>query len=401
MVVVAAPVITGGNLVVQNPPELSQEIQGNTQTKMDDEKNWIQRKKEEMDNYIAQKKEEFETWKLKMQIKFEKVIAFGKTMLMIARFYPIIILVLIILAFFGKPLEYIMLFIAALIVTILYGVVYIFGVDVIRVIPYTLYNAVVYLIPYLAYAILILVVFVLITFFIAILAAINSFGGCIQDWVLCDNSPEAWFKTPSYQYGNRFHRGFFCSKPCMARYAPDGPDGEKCKRIYMYQPSYCPNAEIMRIYSGHSRSDLIPYFLDYNTNDVRYFLKSPHDREAILKEHYLKKNKFNRQCQEAMLPYNELTLNMCSSLDALQKSGKLSATDALKLSKVCKEAYCGIYSTGKGDNYTSKVLNYPFCAGRASSSSLNQSQLIKQVCKVLALIMVFIIILFLCLRLLF
>ena len=324
----------------------------------------------------------------KLKRAAERVSNFMKSFMMIARFYPIIVLVLIILAFFGKPLEYIMLFVSAIIVTILFGIVYILGIDYIRVVPFTLYNIVVYLVPLLAYTVIIFLVFLIVSLIILFLAGFNmAFSGILQDLLKCQNSPEAWFKTPNYHLKNEYSRGFFCGRPCMARYKPDGAN---CKKMIKQQSSYCAIPEIMRIFTGYSRSDAIPYFLNVNTNDFRYLSKQPHQREAILKNNYLNKVKYITECNDkAFQPFFDMTLNMCSSIDTMTNSGKLTSKQADVFRTVCKQAYC------------TSISNYPFCAKPADSNSMNGAQFVKQLCKIFSILIVFFLVLIMALKFIF
>ena len=305
---------------------------------------------------------------------------FVKTMKMIARFYPLIILVLVILAFFGKPLEYIMLFLGGVIVSILWIFIWILDQDVVAVIPYCLYQFFVYLVPYLVYAVVMLTVFLIVTLFCGILAAINALThGALKNWVLCQNSPESWFKTSSFQDNNRHKRSFFCSKPCGTRFKPDGD--ETCKRLDKTQPSFCPQAEIMRLYTKYSTGDSPSYYKDYNTNNPKFLSKEPREREILLKNYYIKQVNFNKTCQEAMKPYTDITLNICSNLDMLENTKKLDKGTILKLKNVCSQTYCNASSS------------YPFCSSKAKSSDIDMSQLVKQIIKIIAIITVFFILL--------
>lgn len=301
----------------------------------------------------------------------------AKTFAMVARFYPLIMVALIILAFFGQPLEYIMLFISGIIVSILWVFVYILGLPIVNIIPYTFYFIAVYLLPLLAYTIILIIVFLLITFLCGILAVINkATGGSLNKWLICDNSPTSWYTTSSYQLQNMYRRSFFCVKPCAARYEPDGDNN--CKRVDSYQPSFCPQAEIMRIYSGNT-NDSVPYFLDYNVTNPSFILKEPKDREELLKKHYIKKTTFLNNCNEPMKPYNNISLNICANLDNFERNKTFNKAYIEKMRIACKQAYCN------------SDTNYPFCSVKVNSASNNPSILIKQIIKIIALTIVFVI----------
>jgi hypothetical protein len=159
--------------------------------------------------------------------------------------------------------------------------------------------------------------------------------------------------------------------------------------MYKYQPAYCPPAEIMRIYTGYNRGDRVYKFKEFNQNDIKFLMKSPQDREKLLRDHYLKQIKYLDMCEEPMKPYKDITLNICANLDNLEKTNMLKPKHVKKLREVCYQGYCN------------SKTNYPFCAKKANSSDLDMSQLIKQLCKILAIVTIFIILIVFILTLLY
>jgi hypothetical protein len=305
------------------------------------------------------------------------MIKLAKTFAMVARFYPIILVALIILAFFGQPLEYIMLFISGIIVSILWVFVYILGLPIINIIPYTLYFLAVYFLPLMAYTIILIIVFLIVTLLCGVLAALNvATGGSLNKWLICDNSPTSWYTTSSYHLDNKYRRSFFCGKPCGARYEPDGDSN--CKKVDSSQPSFCPQAEIMRIYSGN-KNDSVPHFLDYNTTDPLFTLKTSKERKELLKEHYMKKMTFLNNCSGPLKTYNNVSLNICANLDNFEKNETFNKGYIEKMRIVCKQAYCN------------SGTNYPFCSVKANAETNDPSILIKQIIKIIALTLVFVI----------
>jgi hypothetical protein len=377
--------VMGGPVINMNPVEAAQMAAEQANDIQDQTKNFIQRIVEWIMTKFKYSKEDVDKIKVGIQHKSERfqdlvkwAATFTKTAAMMARFYPLIIVALIILAFFGKPLEYIMLFIAAIVVSILWVIIYILGLPVVRVIPYIPYNLVMYAIPYVLYSVIILTVFAIVSLFCLILAFFNWISEeKLQHMILCQNSPEAWYQIPSYHLDNIYKRSFFCVKPCGSRYEPDGDD--LCKKMYKYQPAYCPPAEIMRMYTKFNTGDRVHYFKEYNQNDIKYLMKSPPEREKILKDHYLKQVKFLDKCSEPMKQYKDMTLNICSNLDTLEKNKIFNPKEIKRLREVCYQGYCNSSS------------NYPFCSSKANSSDIDMSQLVKQICKILAIVTIFII----------
>lgn len=312
--------------------------------------------------------------------------AFNKTMRMIARFYPLILLVLIVLAFFGKPLEYIMLFLAAIIVSIIWIIVYIFGLNILRVVPYMFYNFFAVTVPTIIFALVSLGIFLIIFLVCLILAIINkATGGSLKHLVLCQNSPEAWFKISSFHQkdNNKFKRGFFCSKPCGKRYKPDDLTGAFCEKLPGDTPGFCPNAEIMRLYTGFKRSDRPYTFKMYDTKNPKYYSKAPFLREDILMRSFLRRKELLEKCEKPMAKYRDLTLNICSSTDAYLKSNYAGMDDKTikKLRNVCGLAFC------------SAKNNYPFCNKLTNSTHMDSSEFVKQVIKIITTIILFMVVL--------
>lgn len=311
--------------------------------------------------------------------------AFNKTMLMIARFYPLILLVLIILAFFGKPLEYIMLFLAAIIISIIWIIVFIFGLNILRVVPYLFYNIFAVTAPTIIFALVSLGIFLIIFVVCLILAIINkATGGSLKHLVLCQNSPEAWFKFSSFHQkdSNKFKRGFFCSKPCGKRYKPDDLTGAFCEKLPGDTPGFCPSAEIMRLYTGFKRSDRPYTFKMYDTKNPRYYSKTPLLREDILMRSFLRRKELLEKCEKPMAKYKDLTLNICSSTDAYLKSNYAGLDDKTikKLRNVCGLAFC------------SSKNNYPFCNKLTNSTNMDSSEFVKQVIKIITAIILFMVV---------
>lgn len=312
--------------------------------------------------------------------------AFNKTMLMIARFYPLIVLVLIILAFFGKPLEYIMLFLAAVIVSIAWIIVYIFGRNVLRVVPYFFYNAIAVVLPTLIFALVSIGIFLLILVICVILGIVNkSTGGSLKHLILCQNSPEAWFKNNAVHYkdGNKYKRGFFCSKPCAKRYKPDDLSGTFCEKLPRDTPGFCPNAQVMRLYTGFNRKDRPYTFKSYNTRNPKYYSKTPLMREDLLRGSFFRKKEVLERCSRPMQKYNDLTLNICSSTDTYLKTRHAGLDDQSikKLRNACGMAFCSAKS------------NYPFCNKLTNSSMMDSSEFVKQVIKIITAIILFFVLL--------
>lgn len=309
---------------------------------------------------------------------------FKRTMLIVFEFYSLVILARVILGFFSAPLEFIMLGIACIILSIVYVIWFILSLPPIYIIPYLIYFFVIYVIPWIVYCIVIIVLFAIISLVCLVLAGINWIsGGSLKDIVLCQNSPAAWYETPNHHLKNKNERGIFCSKSCLSGYAPDST-GLFCSPLDRSNPSYCSKAEIMRLYTG-LKNDFNYYFKNYDTKgNMRYLLSSPDTRTKLLNEYYLKKLKFMTDCEKSMSKFNYMPLSICSSLDSLQG---FNAVTMQKLKNVCEQSYCN------SDN------SYPFCS-LLKVQDATQEPFWIQVIKNCIYIIIFILIIILLIRIL-
>jgi hypothetical protein len=305
------------------------------------------------------------------------VMAFANFMRTVFQFFVVIVLARIIVGFFSKPLEFIMLGIACVFLSVIYVIYYIFYIPPFIWIPFLIWFSLFDLLPWIVYCTVMLVLFVIITFFILILAFINFVtAGSLKSLVLCQNHVAAWYKTPNYQLKNKYERGFLCSRQCLTGYSPD-QTSMYCIKIPKETPSYCPEAEIMRMFTTN-KNDVNYYYRDYNiVGNMKYMTSSPLQRENLLKAHYLKKMTFLDTCKKSMNKYS-IPLNICSALDAIE-SNKINSIDKKtieRMKNVCQQAYCNSQS------------NYPFCSGLAGGNDEDNGLFYKKVCKILISIVI-------------
>jgi hypothetical protein len=317
--------------------------------------------------------------------KFAKFFAFLQRML------PILYLVLIILAFFGKPLEYIMLFVALIAVAIIYVIYAILTIPPFVFIPMLLWFIIFNILPLIVYCLIFgaLLVFILVICLIISILNVAS-GGALKNLILCQNSPTAWYKTPNFHFKNAYERGLFCNSPCKTRYQPDAT-GTSCVKLPKGYPAFCPQAEIVRLYTG-MRKDHTYMYNDYPVNgNIKYLTKSPSMREELLKNYFLKKNDFMNVCNDKMSSYNNISLSICSSLDMIDSdtgnsfTKGMSSSEINKIRQVCKQAYCNSKNT------------FPFCSQLGNTQEDN-SDIIKKVIKLAIFIIVFITLLIISLK---
>lgn len=334
---------------------------------------FVREKQQWMQDYIAARREFIQKWT-------QRTIMFAKTMKVIAMFFPLIIVARIIIGIFQKPLEFIMMGIACLFLAVAYVLYYIFSIPPFIYIVFFVWYLIFDIIPFVIYAMIMVVIFLFILIFCSILALINAATkGRLSNLVLCQNSVAAWYLTPNYHLSNKFEKGLFCSRQCFPGYYPD-ESGFACNKIPRGQPSFCPQAEVMRLWSGKTK-DLAYYFKDYQIKgNVAYLMRSPEAREAMIKTHLFRKKDFLDKCQVAMKKYDYMPLNLCSSLDVLGSTLNKKTLD--KMRTVCSQAYCN------------SKENYPFCAQMIVKTEDDDGDYWKRVMKILIMICVFVFIIF-------
>lgn len=287
---------------------------------------------------------------------------------------------------FKRPLEFLMMVIGGIIMSIIYVLYKITVVPPLNWIIFVIWfwwTKVVFLI---FYTIVIGVVILFICFFLMIISILNLLPipkrGWLNNIVLCQNSPDSWYKIPNYHLGNKFERSLFCKSTCVTGHAPDELTGEFCDRIPKGQPSYCPQAEIMRIVSDHSRNDMRYVYANYDTlTNIWFNLMTPADKETAYKHYYINRKKFFNKCENSLGTYNKMSLDFCSSLDMMKnnKFNGLSDRDIARLEKVCHQNYCDSKN------------RFAFCGrfGQTEKEEKEVSELIKQIVLFMILAIVF------------
>jgi len=217
---------------------------------------------------------------------------------------------------------------------------------------------------------------------ILILTMINVMTrGKLNKLIQCQNSPAAWYKTPNYHYRNIYERTFMCAKPCPPGYRASDT-GLWCQPIPEGHPNYCPQASIMRIYSGYKRTDIKYGYPDFKTlGNFKYELSLPSKRERKLIDHFKNGRKLFKVCEEPMQNYMDVSKGICANLDAIkamqQKPFGLNDTSIRRLEVLCKQSYCNSKGT------------YAFCNKFRNFEEDESSSLIKNICMIILSIVVF------------
>lgn len=330
---------------------------------------WIAQHGYNMAHHIKEftvKRAEFIASMASMAIKFKKFMA------IIARFMPIIKVMLIIIMIFTNALKYVIMFIAGICIAILLVIAKILSIPGISYIPAAIYWWFVDFVPFLLFFIIYMTLLLFITVFCALIALLNKIcGGALDNLIHCENGPASWYQMVNYHFGNRYDRGLFCSKPCRKGYRPD-VTGSFCERSDRLAADYCPQAQVMRIWSGYNRSDKKYAYRDFNDqSNVKYRMKMPEERERMIKDYFLKRKRFFEACDDTMNKYNHVTLGICSNLDLIERKGLygLDKANIDKLKKVCNQSFC------------TPDTSYPFCAALANTSKADDDILLKMLVK--------------------
>ena len=257
--------------------------------------------------------------------KLKSVKTFAKKAKRITQAASIVGFIGMLVSIFKKPLEFILMLIGGVIMCIIYVVYKITVYPPLNWIIFFVWFFVTKVVFLIFYTIIIGVVVVFICFFLLIITILNLLPipkkGWLSNIVLCQNSPDSWYKVPNYHLGNKFERSLFCKSACASGHAPDELTGEFCDRIPKGQPSYCPQAEIMRIITNHSRNDRKYIYDNYDTNtNIWYTLMTPADKETAYKQYYFTRRKFFNKCEDTLGNFNNMTLDFCSSLDMMKKN---------------------------------------------------------------------------------
>jgi hypothetical protein len=354
---------------------------GRVQSLIQKIKDFVTKQQHHIQNFVNKNKNHF-------QKIAQGAFMFANFMRTMFQFFPIIILARIIVGLFQRPMEYIMMGISIIILSIVYVIYYIFSIKPLIFIPYAIWFVIFFVFPFVLYTIILIALFIVLAIFCLILALINWITrGALRNMILCQNGPYAWYKIPNYHMKNKYERSLFCSKPCISGYYPDAP-GISCIKNPKGQPSFCPYPEIMRLYTTN-KNDFNYYYKDYITSgNLNYLSSSPEKRERLLKDYYMNKINFINQCDENFKNYKYIPLSICSSLDAMSNkdfqnySSTGNAIDSVTLNKlktICSQGFCNSKN------------NYPFCSFNNYEKEKDKSR-VKDIIKMIIYIILFVII---------
>lgn len=317
----------------------------------------------------------------------QKIAQFNKFMMMIMRFMPIIKVFIVIILIFSNLLFYVIMLFAYIGAAILEVIYFILCAEPFFSILWFIFFMIFDFVPFILYCIVFGSLIGIITLVCCILAIINAMTkGKLNVMMLCQNNPAAWYKNPNYHLENNYTRGMLCSKPCRKGYYPDELRS-KCLKLPKEAPSYCPQAQVMRFYSGEGKKDKKFAYRKVKTKgNLRFLSKVPEMREEILMNSFLFKKKFLEECNNpdnplSMTRFNNITLNICANMDSFTESSikKIDPKILAKMKIVCKDSFCNSKST------------YPFCNKPGNTDGSDAVELIRKI--ILAIVQIIVLVL--------
>lgn len=296
------------------------------------------------------------------------------------KWIPVATLLSIVTILFRHPLEFLTRVLCAIVISILFVFYIILTIPPFSWLAFGVWFFVTRVIVLVGTTLLSLIIFSIVGFIFVILALINEgTGGALNKIALCQTSPFAWFTVPNYQDGNKYNRMLFCNTPCMTGYTPDELTGEFCNRTPLAQPSFCPQAEVMRLLLKKNTSGERHVYANYLMTPS-YLIDTPKGKEEKYIKHFQQMQMFFDKCNRKLGNFNNIALDICGSLDAIkeQKMNFLSDDIIKKLKEVCKQGFCNSRS------------RHVFCSSFAESKPEEQGNgLIKAIISMLTAIILF------------
>lgn len=318
----------------------------------------------------------------------QRIAQFSKTMEVIMRFYPIVKVFIGIILIFTNLIVYLIMLYAFIVIVIIEATYWFITVSFVIYIVWVIFFFFTEVVAFLIYSAICIAILLFVTVICAAFAVIDIItGGWMRGLLLCQNSPAAWYKIPNHHNRNMYMRsGFFCSRPCMPRYRPDETLGS-CEKLKSSIPDYCPQAQVMRLYSRSSSIvDGPNVYNDFREKgNLKYLTKTPDKREEMILDHFDKQREFLSECNKpesdfGMPQHNHISLSACSVLDNLNATeiNKYNINQIRKLQEVCSQQYCTSDST------------YPFCKKMSQGNDFDSSDFIRKIIIFLISLTVFI-----------
>lgn len=154
----------------------------------------------------------------------------------------------------------------------------------------------------------------------------------------CENLPDMWYKRSNFVEKSQYSRSLFCLHPCSTRFEPNGVF---CSKMNSRKPSFCPQAQIYRMYRGDPITPN-PSIMNMYSKDLKFIAKSKEEREHDVRQYFYDKQDFLQKCSKVNQPYDNIVKTVCENYNVINSvSGKsLSETERKQLKGFCKQVYC-------------------------------------------------------------
>jgi ribosome-binding factor A len=148
----------------------------------------------------------------------------------------------------------------------------------------------------------------------------------------CENLPDVWYTRANVIHDNHYTRAFVCQAPCSSRFTPTGL---VCRSMDTNQPSYCPQAQVYRIYKGLNIEE--PHSMGEFKPSLKFYSKTRQEKEDEISSFFLKRQEFFSKCSEYNDQYDYVIKTICSNPDYVKIKNE---KDRDKLKRLCKQIYC-------------------------------------------------------------
>jgi hypothetical protein len=290
----------------------------------------------------------------------------------------------------SNPIEAV-IYLIKLIVGILIGIVLIVIYTILTIPPiiyavYGIYFFIFYIVVQAVLTLYYMSMFIVIAMFAAILWALDLILGMFQRQSIisksmrCENIPDLWYTRANIIHDNVYLRStILCQSKCASRFKPNGV---LCVRTDSQEPSYCPQAQVYRIYKGMKLEN--PYTMGEFKPGLKFYSQSKEMREIEIKRFFAKRQNFLQSCSEYNEPYDFLVKTICANHEYVSLPNE---NDRKKLKGLCKQIYC--HGTPKED------FCYKFDDAKgddADAENIDQDEVLKRIIKLIILIILSVII---------
>jgi hypothetical protein len=197
-----------------------------------------------------------------------------------------------------------------------------------------------------------------------------------------ENLPGSWYKYGGFHDGNKNERlAFFSYSKCSEQYKPNDRFGRYiCTRKSDYEPRFCPEANIYRLYKSNNESNLKifkPFLPVPFSPDMDFVNSGKPTRRKKINTYIEERTKYLESCNSSMQPYHSIAKNICRSMNSLD----IQSSKNKDLNNICYEYFC---KNGSRE---------PFCFKFNSINTQNSIQKPKTLPQRLAFALVFVMIL--------